>query len=126
MTQPIQFDSNLTEVEQLLDQVSASLLSGDARALETHSQALREAMLALSGMAASQQAVLFANPSMKQRVAAVSQRLALQREGVARRAVVVNRALATVLPQSDAATYAGRAAPAYRNNTARIYASAAT
>ncbi|APW36624.1 hypothetical protein RD110_04880 [Rhodoferax koreense] len=126
MAQPIQFDSSLTEVEQLLDQVSASLLAGDARALEAHSQSLRDAMLALSSMAASQKAVLFANPTMQHRVAAVSTRLAQQREGLARRAVVVNRALATVLPQSDAATYAGRGAPAYRNSAARIYANAAT
>ncbi len=126
MASPIQFDSNLTEVEQLLDRVSASLLSGDARSLEADSQALREAMLALAGMAASQKAVLFANPSMAQRVAKVSRTLAHQREGMARRAVLVDRALAAVLPRAEAATYSGASAPAFRHSAARIYANAAT
>lgn len=122
----VQFDSNLTEVEQLLEQVSAALLSGDARALETHSRALREAMLAFSGMAASQKAVLFGNPALAQRVTNVSLALARQREGLARRAVMVDRALGTILPREEVSTYSGASAPAYRGNAARIYAARAT
>ena len=122
----IGFDANLTEVEELLASVSAALLSGDAHALETHSRALREAMLAFSGLAASQQAVLFANPALKQRVQNVSLALVRQREGLARRAVAVDRALGAIIPQPDNSTYAGKSAPVYRGNAARIYAARAT
>ena len=126
MAQPLQFDANLTEVEQLLEKVSAALLSGRATELEVHSKALREAMLALSGMAPSQKAVLFGHPAMKGRIEKVTLALARQREGMARRAVVVDRALAAVLPRAESATYAGVGKPAYRSSVARIYASAAT
>jgi hypothetical protein len=126
MAQPLQFDASLTEVEQLLEKVSAALLSGDAPQLELHSKALREAMTAMSTMAASQKAVLFGNPAMKERIARVSLAMARQREGMARRAVLVDRALSAVLPPAESSTYAGVGKPAYRHNAARIYASAAT
>ncbi|MDB5895167.1 MAG: hypothetical protein JWQ88_2698 [Rhodoferax sp.] len=126
MAQPLQFDANLTEVEQLVEKVSAALLSGHAPQLELHSKALRDAMMALSGMAPSQKAVLFGNPAMKGRIEKVALSMARQREGMARRAVVVDRALSAVLPRAESATYAGVGKPAYRNNIARIYASAAT
>jgi hypothetical protein len=127
MSQPrVQFDSSLTEVEQLLEQVSAALLSGDPGALETHSRALREAMMAFSSMAASQKAVLFGNPALAQRVTNVSLALARQREGLARRAVIVDRALGTILPRDEVSTYSGASAPAYRGNAARSYAARAT
>ncbi|MDB5847287.1 MAG: hypothetical protein JWP29_1039 [Rhodoferax sp.] len=122
----IQFDSNLTEVEQLLAEMSTALLSGDTRSLEANSRALREAMVALSTMAASQKAVLFANPALKQRVTDVSLALARQREGLARRAVAVDRALGAILPRDEVSTYSGASAPAYRGNVARIYAARAT
>ena len=126
MVQPLQFDANLTEVEQLLEKVSAALLSGNAPQLEAHSRDLRDAMVALSSMAPSQKAVLFGNPALKERIDKAVLAMSRQREGMARRAVVVDRALSAVLPRAESATYAGVGAPTYRSSMARIYASAAT
>jgi hypothetical protein len=67
------------------------------------------------------------NAGMRRRLEKVSLTLSQQRSNLARRAVVVDRALATVLPQAQApGTYSGGKAATYRGGAARIYASVAS
>lgn len=111
-------EAGLKTVEDRLAAVSAALVLGDAPQLESHSRQLRQAMadFALLGGAAP-------SAAMRERLAQVSQTLARQREQIVRRAVVVERTLATLIPQADTgATYTqavGRAPGA--GSVARIY-----
>jgi hypothetical protein len=117
-------DASLLRVEQLLEDVSAALVAGEPLVLEAASTALRQAMAELSAQGRGPGGRLDAG--MRQRLEKVSLTLAQQRSNLARRAVVVDRALATVLPQAQsAATYTGGKTAAYRGGAARIYATVA-
>lgn len=119
-------EASLQRVEQLLEDVSAALIAGEPLVLEVASTALRQAMadMAVSGRThANMQAM---DVGMRRRLEKVSLTLSQQRTNLARRAVVVDRALATVLPQAQpASTYSGGKAATYRGGAARIYAAAA-
>ncbi|HSV51903.1 MAG TPA: hypothetical protein VLJ57_07295 [Burkholderiaceae bacterium] len=115
----------LSTLEQRLNAVSADLVSGDALELESHSRQLRQAMAdfaqAMGGSVLP--------PATLSRLVRISQTLARQRENLLRRAVVVDRALASFLPASDAATYShslGKKGAAGAAGAARIYAARAT
>ena len=97
--------SLLIEVEQQLQAVDAGLHQSDPTALQTACAELRRAAL---GFAAVLEAALSAevfDPSFRRRVEAVAQRLALQRESLARRNVVVERALAALMRRHAGPTY---------------------
>lgn len=112
----------LTNLEQRLNAVSADLVSGDALELESHSRLLRQAMAdfahAMGGAALP--------PATLSRLVRISQTLARQRENLLRRAVVVDRSLASFLPASDAATYSHAVGKKGSGGAARIYAARAT
>lgn len=98
--------SLLVEVEQQLAAVDAGLHEPDPTALQAACVELRRAAL---GFAAALEAALSAevfDPSFRRRVEAVAQRLALQRESLARRNVVVERALASLMRRHVGPTYA--------------------
>ncbi|WP_394790097.1 hypothetical protein [Rhodoferax sp.] len=121
-------ESGLSQVEHLLDKISVALIAGEPMALETSSTALRQAMAHLSTLVRSPSGAQLLDKNMRKRLEKVSQTLAQQRSNLIRRAVVVDRALATVLPQTQSSsTYSGGIkASAYRGGGARIYASVAT
>lgn len=121
-------ENSLSQVERLLEEVSAALLSGEPLVLESASSALRHAVVGLSSLLQGPAASVRLDQALRQRLARVSLTLSQQRSNLLRRAVVVDRALATVLPQAaQTQTYAnGAKASAYRGGAARIYAAMAT
>ncbi len=117
-------DDHLATVERLLDATGQSLVRGDALALEQQSAVVREAMSVLAQ--ASRRVPVAPEPALRERLAAVSRKLAQQREALARRNAVAERALAAVLPQSGSPTYAAPAsAGGFKGSVARVYANAA-
>jgi hypothetical protein len=119
-------DASLLHVEQLLVEVSAALIAGEPLVLEAASTALRQAMAELAVRGRTAAGLQSLDVGMRLRLEKISLTLAQQRANLARRAVVVDRALAAVLPQAQpAATYSGGKAGAYRGGAARIYAATA-
>ncbi len=119
------FEASLSEVEQLLGGMSALLVQGDAPALETASTALRQAMVDLSNATSTEPPRVLQQAAVRSRLARVSQDLVRQREQLARRSVLVDRTLASVLPMEASATYGTGKPGAFKTSSARIYAAAA-
>jgi hypothetical protein len=115
----------LNTLEARLDAVSAALVSGEAPELEAHSREMRQAMgqFAQAAQAASGMTL---PPTTLARLVAISQTLARQREQLLRRAVIVDRALASFLPPSDTPTYSRALGKSTAANAARLYAARAT
>lgn len=118
---PSRFEHHLAAVESLLDTLATDLVRGDAVAFETQSTTLRLAIATLAGSIPPH-----LPPPLLARMRAVSERLNRQRQHLARRAVLAERALAVLLPPSQPATYAapGRRA-GFGGNAPRIYAAPA-
>ena len=120
----------LTTVEQHIQKVSAALLALDAPSLEVASTALRDAAARFTWVLeqAQHQQVSELPPQFQQRLAAIGQQLATQRDNLARVAVLTDRQVAVVVPQASgaqAATYGNpQAAGAKAGGVARIYRSA--
>lgn len=122
-------EESLSAVEQLLDKVSAALLAADAQAVQAHSTALRDAAgaLAQSVEHASGRGQPPIPQPLKNRIDAIARQLAVQREAVARLAVVTDRQVAGLVPQADPAstTYGnGLGSRTTQPGVARIYRSA--
>lgn len=112
----------LSTLEARLNAVSTALVSGEAPELESHSRQMREAMVAFAQ--STHGATL--PPATLARLVKISQTLALQRENLLRRAVVVDRALASFLPPTDTPTYSRALGKSTAANAARLYAARAT
>ena len=125
---PLDFERGLSDVEQLLGKVSSALIAGEPEPLEAASTELRHAMVDFARLAQSSAKSQVQDSATRQRLDKVSLLLIQQRESLARRAVVVDRALTIVLPQSQpSSTYSGGTkAAVYRGGAARIYAAVAT
>ena len=95
----------LTAVEQHLEQVSGALLSLDAPALETASTALRDAAARFTWVLEQSKGISAAQlpPRFEQRLAAIGQQLAVQRDNLARVSVITDRQVAVVVPQAGSA-----------------------
>jgi hypothetical protein len=101
----------LVDVEQQLEAVDSGLREADPAALQAACVELRRAALDFAAvLEAALSAEVFDVP-FRGRVEAVAQRLALQRESLARRNVVVERALASIMRRHAGPTYSipGRA-----------------
>ena len=83
-------------VSHALVQGQPDLLEAASRALHQSAQTLSDACLAAPDIA---------DKGLKQRLAAVAQGMALQREACVRRLAVVERALHSVIPATRPATY---------------------
>ncbi|MBA4060315.1 hypothetical protein [Acidovorax temperans] len=120
----------LTAVEQHIEQVSGALLSLDAPALETASTALRDAAARFTWVLEQSKGISAAQlpPQFEQRLAAIGQQLAMQRDNLARVSVITDRQVAVVVPQAgsaQSATYGNpQAGPGKAGAVARIYRSA--
>ncbi len=95
----------LTAVEQHIEQVSGALLSLDAPALETASTALRDAAARFTWVLEQSKGISAAQlpPQFEQRLAAIGQQLAVQRDNLARVSVITDRQVAVVVPQAGSA-----------------------
>ncbi len=112
-------------VERQLDTVSEHLLSSDALALASSSAALRQAMAVFTRCFASLSCDALAPAAAQQRLHSIQQRLAAQRQALARLAAAADRQSANLRPPAglDDATYAhavGRRS-ILGGSTARIY-----
>lgn len=119
--------SRLSAVETLLEEMAGLLVRGDAPAFEVASTALRQSMLELAHASAEEPPPSFQDPAIRARLEQVSFALTCQRDNLARRAVVAERALAAVLPQHQV-TYnapSGRGG-VFRGSTARLYTTPAS
>lgn len=116
-------EAGLKNVEERLQAVSQALVAGDAPQLESHSRQLRQAMADFALLAGTQP-----TDAMRARLAQVSQTLSRQREQIARRVVVVDRALATIVPQANTGTTYSQAVGRGQGGVpvARIYNARAT
>lgn len=115
-------EAELNTLENRLHAVSAALVSGEAPELEIHSREMREAMVAFAQAAAG----TAMPPATLARLVQISQTLSHQRQNLLRRAVVVDRALTSFLPPTDAPTYARSLGKSTAANSARLYAARAT
>lgn len=115
------FEHHLAAVESLLDALATDLVRGDAAAFESQSTALRLAVAELAGATPPH-----LPPALQARLRAASERLNRQRQQLARRAALAQRALGVLLPAAAPATYG---APGHRasfgGNAPRIYAAPA-
>lgn len=122
-------EDSLTAVEQLLEKTSAALLAADAQAVQAHTTALRDAagIFAHALENASRKGQPPIPPPLKQRMDAIASQLAVQRESIARLAVVTDRQVAGLVPAADpsSTTYGNGLGPrATQPGVARIYRSA--
>lgn len=116
----------LDSLDAVVRMVSASLQSKDAVALEQSSTRLRDAMAAFSELARRFSAADWTQ-ELRERAQALGEQMAMQRDQLARMAVVAQHQAAALIPQaSDQATY-GRdlyGNPHAGPGKARIYHSA--
>ncbi|MBT9514764.1 MAG: hypothetical protein IV104_20680 [Acidovorax sp.] len=120
-------EESLSAVEQLIDKVSTALLAADPQSLEQHSTALRDAAAQFARVLEQSTARGMPLPaSVKKRVDAIGDMLAIHRDNLARLSAVTDRQAAGLLPPSNAAsTYGdGLNTRAAKPGVARIYRSA--
>lgn len=104
-------------------QVGKALQASEAEDLQQASLQLRDAALRFSQVLGTHRADALA-PAIAVRVRTVGARLASQRDGLARVSAMLDRRMATLLPdQAPASTYGARA-PGAGPSAARIYKSA--
>lgn len=121
-------EESLSAVEQLIDKVSAALLSADPQSLEKHSTALRNAAAQFAH--ALEQSTARGMPlpvSVQKRVETIGDMLAVHRQNLARLSAVADRQVEGLLPPSNAASTYGdglKATGAAKPGVARIYRSA--
>ena len=113
----------LAEIETLLDKVGEALQSAQAEQLQLASVQLRNAALRFSQCLESDPAGA-SGPEFAARVRTVGVRLAGQRDGLARVTALVERQVATVLPEQAPASTYGSGAAGHGAAIARIYRSA--
>lgn len=108
---PTHTNQALTEVELLLNAVSVALVSGEALALADASAALRQAAIDFSQCLQSLTPVERADHRLKSRLKQLAAEMAVRRESLIRRSVLVERALNAIVPATRSATYTPAAAP---------------
>ncbi len=112
-------EAALQAVEQQLEEISAALVAADPLVLEQCSAQLRTGLDALVQAARSLQGRPWPE-ALRPRLQAVSNRLAMQREQLARLGALVDRQVASILPPADPTPTYGQPG----SQAARIYRSA--
>ena len=102
----------LSAVERQLDLVDAVLLEGDAVRLAAVCADIRVAALAFAGALEAALSAEAFDCEFRWRIETVARRLSMQRAGLARRSVVVERALASIIKPRPGATYVMPGSPA--------------
>ncbi len=110
-----EFDVSLTAVEQALAVVNAGLAHENADHLEVACQSLQDALLACTAARPQWLKLQPADPRLRARLEFVRSGIAHVREGMARRAAGVQRALQILLPSGPVATY-GRGAASFASD----------
>ncbi|VWX60252.1 conserved hypothetical protein [Burkholderiales bacterium 8X] len=95
----------LVDVERQLDEVDAALLADEPTRLQEACSSLRGVAISFARMLEAALSAEVFDAGFKRRVEAVAERLNTQRTSLARRSVVVERALASIMRPSGDATY---------------------
>lgn len=103
---PAEIEKPLSLIELQCEAVAAAVASGEPQALEGASDALRQAAVDFVGLMDSQVGALQAGPELRTRLKKLATQLTIQREGLIRRSVVVERALHAMVPATRKSTYA--------------------
>lgn len=102
----------LSAVESQIDLVDAVLLDGDAVRLSAACSDIRIASMAFAGALEAALSAEAFDREFRTRIETVARRLSLQRTGLARRHVVVERSLASLIKPRASATYVMPGSPA--------------
>lgn len=108
---PAHIEDALLNVELRLNAVSVALVGGEAVALEASSSALRQASIDFSALVEGFSPKDLDDERFKLRLKKIASGIASQRESLIRRSVLVDMALNTVVPATQATTYAQVAGP---------------
>ena len=111
MTLPAHIEQALAEVELCFSQVSAALVSGEPVVLATASTALRLLAIDFAALLQGLTPIELKNKNLKPRLKHLADGMAVHRESLIRRTVVVQRALNAIVPATHSATYAQAAGP---------------
>lgn len=95
----------LTDLEAQLARVDSGLLAADPVALRGACAELRHGALAFAHAVEASLDVARIDPALRRRIERVAQRLSSQRTSLARRSVIVERSLASILGPQPNATY---------------------
>lgn len=98
-------ESLLVEVERQLDVVDAGLLAAEPAGLQSACNDLRDVAVSFARVLEAALSAEVFDQAFRRRIDAVAQRLATQRQSIARRNVVVERALASIFSPAADATY---------------------
>ncbi len=101
----------LAKVDLHFSDVSAALISGEPDALLLASSSLKQASLDCAQLVQRLSAADIQNPSLKHRLQTIADGLAVRREGLIRRTMLVERALHAVVPATVNTTYAKATGP---------------
>ena len=108
---PAHIEKALSDVDLQFDEVSVALVSGDPHALLAASAGLRQAATDISALIKKMRPSDLNHEELKLRLNKLSDGLAVRRESLIRRTVLVERALNAVVPATESATYAKAAGP---------------
>lgn len=101
----------LAKVELCVAKVSVAIVSGEPTELDCASGALQKAAVEFSDFCQTLATTDRKNKDLGLRVKRISAGMAVQREALIRRTVLVNRALNVVVPATRSTTYAQAAGP---------------
>jgi len=107
---PAHLEKALTEVELYFNDVSVALVS-EPLALATASATLRQAAIDFSALLQGLAPIDLKNQNLKLRLKRLADGMAVQRESLIRRTVLVERGLNAIVPSTQSATYAQVAGP---------------
>lgn len=108
---PAHIEKALSDVELQFDEVSVALVSGDPHALLAASAGLKQAATDISALMKNVRPGDLRHEELKLRLKKMTDGLAVRRESLIRRTVLVERALNAVVPATENTTYAKAAGP---------------
>ena len=104
-------ESALRQIEHRSRAVCAKLITGEPQALADAASALQQIAVEFFQVAPSLTMSATASAALKARLQRIAAGMAMQRENLIRRQVVVQRALDAILPAAQGAAYAKTASP---------------
>ncbi|MDP2367539.1 hypothetical protein [Rhodoferax sp.] len=104
-------ESALRQIEQRSGAVSAKLITGEPQALADAASALQQIAVEFFQIAPSLTLSTTASAALKARLQRIAAGMAMQRENLIRRQVVVQRALDAILPAAQGSAYAKTTSP---------------
>lgn len=108
---PDPLESALAQIEQRFAAVSAKLIAGEPQALAEAASAMQQVAIEFSQIAPSLSLSVGNSAALKTRVRRIAAGMAIQRENLIRRQVVVQRALDAILPAAQGVAYPKTSSP---------------